>query len=70
MNNLNDTLSMEQEFNHRVFSERVKQLSREQAQDLLVQMHKQMLYKDNIYKELILGQERDIVDALFGARKS
>lgn len=60
-------LSLEQEFNHRVFTEQVKQLSPEQAQTLLVQMHKQMLYKDNLYKEIILGQERDIVDILFGA---
>lgn len=64
-----NSLSLEQEFNHRVFSEQVKQLSREQAQILLVEMHEQMLHKDNLYKELILGQERDIVDILFGANK-
>lgn len=64
-----NSLSLEQEFNHRVFGEQVKQLSHEQAQSLLLEMHKQMLYKDNLYKELILGQERDIVDLLFGANK-
>lgn len=69
MDRLENSLSMEQEFGHRVFAERVQQLSREEAQQLLVQMHKQMLYKDNIYKELILNQEKDIVDALFGASK-
>ncbi|MGF1591608.1 MAG: hypothetical protein ACFCU7_20665 [Pleurocapsa sp.] len=40
----------------------------EEAQDLLVQLHEQMLYKDNIYKQLILSQERDIVDSLFDAK--
>ncbi len=69
MDRLKSSLSMEQEFNHRIFADGVKQLSREEAQELLVQMHKQSLYKDNIYKKLILSQEKDIVDALFGAAK-
>lgn len=66
MNNLQNSLSLEQEFNHRVFAERAQHLSEDQAKELLIQMHKQMLYKDNIYKELILSQEKDIVDSLFG----
>ncbi len=70
MDRLENSLSMEQELNHRIFSDRVKQLSREQAQDLLVQMHKQMMFKDNLYRELFLSQEREIVDALFGAKKN
>ena len=70
MDRLEKSLSMEQELSHRVFSDRVKQLSREEAQDLLVQMHKQMMFKDNLYKELFLSQEKDIVDALFGAKKN
>ncbi len=69
MESLDNSLSLEQEFNHRSFSDRVKQLTREEAQELLIQMHKQMLYKDNIYKELILSQEKDIIDMLFGATK-
>ena len=70
MDKLENSLSLEQEFNHRIFSERVKQLSREEAQDLLVQMHQQMMFKDNLYKELFMSQEKDIVDALFGAPKN
>lgn len=70
MDRLENSLSIEQEFNHRAFSDRVKQLSREEAQDLLIQMHKQMMFKDNLYKELFLSQEKDIVDALFGAKKN
>ncbi len=70
MDRLEKSLSLEQEFNHRVFAERVQQLSHEEAQDLLVQMHKHMLYKDNMYKKLFLSQERDIVDSLFGVRQN
>ncbi len=70
MDRLENSLSIEQEFNHKIFSDRVKELSREEAQELLVQMHKQMLYKDNVYKELFLSQERDIIDALLGANKN
>ncbi|MEM8780062.1 MAG: NblA/ycf18 family protein [Cyanobacteria bacterium P01_G01_bin.49] len=51
---------------HRIFSDQVKQLSREDAQKLLVQMHEQMLYKENLYKELFLSQEKNIADALLG----
>ena len=69
MDNLQNSLSIEQELNHRIFSDRVQQLSQSQAQELLVQMHKQMLYKENIYKELFLSQEKDIVDSLFGVNK-
>ena len=69
MDRLENSLSIEQELNHRIFSDRVEGLNREEAQELLIQMHKQMLYKDNIYKELILNQEKDVVDLLFGARK-
>ena len=70
MDNLKDTLTLEQELNHRVFSDRVKQLTLEEAQELLVQMHEQTMFKDNLYKELFLSQERDIVDVLFGKEES
>lgn len=69
MDRLENSLSIEQELSHRVFSDRVKQLNQEEAQQLLIQMHQQMLYKDNLYKEMILNQEKDIVDMLFGASK-
>ncbi len=70
MDQLENSLSMEQEFSHRVFAERVQQLSRQEAQELLVQMHKHILYKDNLYKELLLNQGRDVVDSLFGVRQN
>lgn len=70
MDQLENSLSVEQKFSHKVFSEQVKQLSSQQAQELLIQMHKQMLFKDNLYKELFLSQEKDIVNALFRGRKN
>ena len=70
MDQLENALSLEQKFSHRVFVERVQQLSRQEAQELLVQMHKHILYKDNLYKELLLNQGRDVVDSLFGVRQN
>ena len=69
MDRLQNSLSMEQELNHRIFSDRVKQLSQAEAQDLLVAMHRQSMIKENLYKELFVSQERDIVDVLFGAER-
>lgn len=66
MDRLENNLSIEQELSQRIFSDRVQQLSQSEAQELLIEMHKQMMYKENIYKQLFLHQERDIVDALFG----
>ncbi len=70
MDQLENSLSLEQKLTHRVFAERVKQLSRQEAQELLVQLHKHMLYKDNLYKQLSLNQGKDIVDSLFGVRQN
>ena len=70
MEQLENSLSIEQQLSHRIFSDRVKQLSLEEAIDLLAQMHKQMMFKDNLYRQLFLSQEKDLVDALFGAKKN
>ena len=70
MDQLENSLSLEQKFTHRVFAERVKQISKQEAQELLVQLHKHMLYKDNLYKQLSLNQGKDIVDSLFGVRQN
>lgn len=69
MDKLERNLTIEQELSHRVFKDRVNQLSQAEAQELLIQMHQQMMLKENLYKELFLSQERDIVDSLFGAGK-
>jgi hypothetical protein len=70
MDRLENSLSMEQELSHRIFSDRVQQLSQSEAQELLVQMHKQMMIKENLYKELFISQEKDIVDSLFGVKNN
>ena len=46
-------LSVEQEFSLRRFSDQVKTLSREQALDLLIELNKQMMIKDNLYRQLL-----------------
>ena len=69
MDRQENRLTIEQELKHRVFSDRVKQLSLEEAQDLLVQLHEHMMLKENLYKQMLLNQEKDIVDVLFGASK-
>ncbi|MEL6496798.1 MAG: NblA/ycf18 family protein [Cyanobacteria bacterium J06623_7] len=66
MSQRDQNLSIEQELSHRVFSDRVSHLSLSEAQELLIQMHRQTMVKDNLYKELFLSQEKDIVDSLFG----
>ena len=68
MENLENNLSLEQKLNHRLFSDRVQQLSREEAQELLIQMNHQMMIKENLYRELFIDQQKDIVDSLFGVK--
>lgn len=69
MDSLENSLTIEQELSHRIFEDQVSSLDREEAQELLVQMHKQMIQRENLYKELIFNREKDIVDMLFGANK-
>ncbi|MGB0562816.1 MAG: NblA/ycf18 family protein [Spirulinaceae cyanobacterium] len=46
-------LSLEQQFNVRSFEDQVKYMSREQAQEFLVNLYRQMLQQENMYKEFI-----------------
>ena len=66
MESLENNLSLEQRLQQRVFSDRVKQLSCEEAQELLIQMNQQMMIKENLYRELFIGQQQDFADVLFG----
>ena len=52
MNLESNQLSLEQEFMHQVFTTKVKDLSYEETKDLLIKFHKQMLFKDNFYRQL------------------
>jgi Phycobilisome degradation protein nblA len=49
-------LSLEQQFNVCAFSEQVKGLSREQAQDFLVDLYRQMMIKETMYKGFLMQQ--------------
>lgn len=46
-------LSMEQEFSLRSFADQVQYMSREQAQDFLVNLYKQMMIKETMYKHFL-----------------
>ncbi|MGQ4649503.1 NblA/ycf18 family protein [Lyngbya aestuarii] len=49
-------LSLEQQFQLRSFADQTKLLSREQAQELLIKLHQQMLHKENFYKHFLKHQ--------------
>jgi len=46
-------LTVEQEFNLRKVADQTKVLSLQEAQDLIVEMQRQMMIKDNLFKQLI-----------------
>ncbi|ELS00622.1 Phycobilisome degradation protein nblA [Xenococcus sp. PCC 7305] len=46
-------LSMEQQFKLKVLQEQVRGLSKEQAQEYLLEMFRQMMVKDNLMKHLL-----------------
>lgn len=48
-----NSLSMEQQFNLRKIADQTKSLSQEQAQELVIELQRQIMIKDNIYKKLI-----------------
>ena len=46
-------LTLEQEFKLQILSEQVRNLTKEEAQKCLLEMFRQMMVKDNIFKEII-----------------
>lgn len=49
-------LSLEQQFQLRSFMTQVKGMSREQAQEFLVQLYEQMIVRETLYKELLRNE--------------
>lgn len=49
----NNTLTIEQEFHLRKIADQTKSLSQQQAQELIVELQRQMMMKDNLFKQLI-----------------
>ena len=50
---LSGQLSIEQQFKLKVLHEQVQNLSKEQAQEYLLEMFRQMMVKDNLVKNLL-----------------
>lgn len=46
-------LTLEQEFSLRSFADQVQQMSREQAQEFLIEQQRLMMIRDTLYKELL-----------------
>ncbi|WP_416666216.1 NblA/ycf18 family protein [Egbenema bharatensis] len=46
-------LSLEQEFDLRLFSEQVKGMSLEQTQECLLKLHENMMLRENMYREIL-----------------
>lgn len=47
------SLSLEQQFKLQVLSDQVKTLTKEQAQEFLIDVFRQMMIKDNLMKQLL-----------------
>ena len=51
-------LSLEQEFQIRSFTDQVQQMSREQAQEFLLVLHKQMMIQKSMYLQFLKQEWR------------
>ena len=49
-------LSLEEEFQLKKFTAQVQHLSREQAQELLIELHRQMIIKEKMYQHFLLHE--------------
>ncbi|MDZ8025545.1 MAG: NblA/ycf18 family protein [Nostoc sp. SerVER01] len=59
------TLSLEQEFSLRIFADQVQQMSREQAQEFLLVLYKQMMIRETTYQELLKHEWEVDSDSIF-----
>jgi hypothetical protein len=50
---ISNQLSLEQQFKLQIFREQAKSLSQEQAQECLIELFRQMMVKDNLFKHLL-----------------
>ncbi len=51
--NQSATLSLEQEFNLRLFADQVQNLNPEQAKEFLIELNRQIMIRDNLYQDLL-----------------
>ena len=48
-----ESLSLEQEFELRLFADQLQNLSPEQVKELSLELYRRMILKDNLYEELL-----------------
>ena len=48
-----NSLTIEQQFNLRKVADQTKALSQQQAQELIVELQRQLMIKDNLYQQII-----------------
>ena len=51
--NLSTNLSLEEELQLKIFTDLVQDMSREQAQEFLIELRRQMIIKDKMYQHFI-----------------
>ncbi len=51
--NQQNRLSLEQEFSLKIVASQVQALTHQEAQELIVELQRQLMVKDNLYKQLI-----------------
>ncbi|MEA5601901.1 NblA/ycf18 family protein [Nostoc sp. UHCC 0252] len=59
-------LSLEQEFSLRTFADLVQQMSREQAQEFLLMLYKQMKVREATYQKLLKHQWKLDSESILG----
>jgi len=63
--NIRQQLPLEQQFELRVFEDQVRQLSQEEAHELLIQLRETMLHQTTTFREILkeawgIGKEIDV----------
>lgn len=46
-------LTLEQEFSQRTFADQVERMSHEQAQAFLINLHREMIARENLYRDML-----------------
>lgn len=57
-------LTLDQEFSLRIFADQVKHMSREQAQEFLVEQHRVMMAQKTMYQNLLKHEWRLDLDSV------
>lgn len=49
-------LSLEQEFHLKSFADQVQRMSREQSQEFLIMLHRQMMIRETMYRHFLIHE--------------